>query len=188
MQRMMPPRVAPALASNIAALLSTFGPTVIAIGHQVDKVRNSLWFNWQCQPGGIRLAAGESERIGRKFCSGHSALLELINQLELNPDSAELDRQVLRVLDLSHAHLHPSRSYGDAIQLLAYRLGGVPSAMDWSVRTHRDVRSGRVAALVACRQAAVGGSGTKWSRCIVGYGADEALAITAAVLLREMVL
>lgn len=180
------PSTSPSFAAGIAGLLVSLHPRAVRIGHQVDRICNTLWFNWYCRPGGIQLAAGEADRCAQKISLEYSELLGRIVQLEQNPESAEIDRQVLRMLNISHVCLNSSRSYGDAIQLLGYRRGGIRSAMDWSVRTHRDVRTGKVVALVACRQAG-GGLSRQWSRCVVGYGADDALAIVSAVLNRELV-
>lgn len=172
------------LAGWVAGVLSNPDGPLVRLGHQIDQASNEAWFRWICLPADSCPIAGDmpGENFSR-WRPSRGEVLERISLLGRQPGSCEMDAWVLAALEISHLKLMPTRSYGDATQLLLARRGGASSEMGWSVRTHRDVESGSVVALVACRP--MGGVMGRWSRCSVGRGTDEASAVAVAVLRRE---
>lgn len=172
------------LAGWVAGVLSNHDCPLVRLGHQIDQASNEAWFRWRCLPADSYPSAGDmpGENFSRELPS-RGEVLECIALLGRQPGSCEMDAWVLAALGISQLKLMPTRSYGDAAQLLLVRRGGARSQLGWSVRTHREVQSGSVVALVACRP--MGGVTGRWSRCSVGRGTDEASAVAVAVLRRE---
>ncbi len=173
------------LAGWIAGVLSNSDCPLVRIGHQIDQVSNEAWFRWGCQPAETDSNADEGFKATfSRVLPGRGEVLERIALLGRMPGSPEMDAWVLAALGISHLNLMPTRSYGDSAQLLLFRRGGTSSELGWSVRTHREVETGSVVALVACRPIAYATG--RWTRWMVGRGFDEASAVTVAALRREL--
>lgn len=172
------------LAGWVAGVLSNPDCPLVRLGHQIDQASNEAWFRWGCLPADSCRITGDmpGEDFSRELPS-RGEVLERIALLGRQPGSYEMDAWVLAALGIAHLDLMPTRSYGDSAQLLLVRRGGANSELGWSVRTHREVDSDSVVALVACRP--MGGVMGRWARCSVGRGTDEASAVAVAVLRRE---